>query len=183
MVVNPGVQTVVAVPVDPVATAVRGNSNMVRSDIPPVQSGEGVKYTRGRPSDHEDVDLVYTIKRKLPRQDEDQPDDGTGGRHHHGQSQEGAAEDSSDGPEEFLILTVPTEEEQLSASLQALPPEDTSIVAQMRQRHLPVGLDQESGPSPADADTSESLRVISGAVFSASYKPRDPDPTSLEVLV
>lgn len=183
MVVNPGVLTVVAVPVDPVATAVRGNSNMVRSDIPPVQSGEGVKYTRGRPSDDEDVELVYTIKRKPPRQDEDGADDGASEHQNPRRSREEAVEASSDGQDQPSEAVAPTDEELLSASLWALPPEDTSIVAQMRQRHLPIGLEQAPDPVALDAGIHEPLKVIPGAVFSSSYKPRDPDPASLEILV
>ncbi len=182
MIVNPGVQTVVAVPVDPVVTAVRGNSNMVRSDIPPVQSGEGVKYTRGRPSDDEDVQVVYSIKRKPPRDDGSHSDSADAEQQErHGRTREPEVAATDDEP--LAPPAIATEEEALAASLDALPPEDTSIVAQMRQRHLPlaIGLVTDSAESSDARETA--VRVIPGAVFSASYKPQEPDSSSLEILI
>lgn len=52
------------VTVDNSATVVRGFSNEVRSDVPPVQQGEGVRYTRGRPSDNETYTSLSGSRKK-----------------------------------------------------------------------------------------------------------------------
>lgn len=53
-----------SVTVDNSATVVRGFSTEVRSDVPPVQQSEGVRYTRGRPSDNETYGSLYNARRK-----------------------------------------------------------------------------------------------------------------------
>ncbi len=184
MIVNPGNQTVIAVPVDPVAVAVRGHSNVVRSDIPPVQSGEGVLYTRGRPTDDEDVQLVYSVKRK-PARDEDQEGGENAGRDDRRGGRDAPDPDALelDASPDAREVSPPTHEDLSLVSMAALPPEDSSIVAQMRQRHLPVGV-EHAGPMPSDdVSAVDSVRVIPGSTFNASYKPRDPEPVSLKILV
>lgn len=57
-------QTPPTVTVDNSATVVRGFSTEVRSDVPPVQQGEGVRYTRGRPSDNETYVSLYGSRKK-----------------------------------------------------------------------------------------------------------------------
>lgn len=46
------------------ATVARGFSTEVRSDVPPVQQGEGVRYTRGRPSDNETYSGLYSSRKR-----------------------------------------------------------------------------------------------------------------------
>jgi len=50
--------------VDNSATVVRGFSTEVRSDVPPVQQSEGVRYTRGRPSDNETYSSLSGSRKK-----------------------------------------------------------------------------------------------------------------------
>lgn len=46
------------------ATVVRGFSTEVRSDVPPIQQGEGVRYTRGRPSDNDTYNALYSPRKR-----------------------------------------------------------------------------------------------------------------------
>lgn len=65
MLVNTTPQTAApVVSVDSGATAVRGFSTPVRSDIPPVQQGDGVKYFQGRPSDEDTYAGLYSGKKR-----------------------------------------------------------------------------------------------------------------------
>lgn len=57
-------QTPPTATVDNSATVVRGFSTEVRSDVPPVQQGEGVRYTRGRPSDNETYSSLSGSRKK-----------------------------------------------------------------------------------------------------------------------
>lgn len=116
-------------------TVTRGFSTEVRSDVPPVQQGEGVRYTRGRPSDNDTYSGLYlSRKRNAPAETAEasrppQEKDAVGAYGENpAPSQETAEADT---------------EERVSgrdANAPALSPEDKALVEQLQKRDREVRL-------------------------------------------
>lgn len=141
-------QTTPVVTVDNSATVSRGFSTEVRSDVPPVQQGEGVRYTQGRPSDNETyVGLFNSRKKSDPAQiadagsaSSDVPEsigEPVGNKSSNAQPEVQAG--GSDGAKENAATEGDAGKTGKGASL-TLSPEDEALVEQLRKRDNEVRL-------------------------------------------
>lgn len=147
MLVNATPQVVPTASVDTGATAVRGFSNEVRSDVPPIQQGDGVRYTRGRPSDNETYSGMYSARKRgeamagvAPSATTSVGTDETEGKTaipNQNQDVEAAGSDSNE-------TAAPAAS---TASTLSLSPEDQAMVEQLKRRDREVKLHEQAHQS------------------------------------
>lgn len=143
------------VTVDNSATVVRGFSTEVRSDVPPVQQGEGVRYTRGRPSDNEtysgltgsrkksDIASGADVELSIPSKPVDESGEANGQRQQAPlSSDEQSTSRESDTFESTSLKSSSKEQQAITLS-----PEDQALVEQLQKRDREVRLHEQAHQS------------------------------------
>lgn len=139
------------VTVDNSATVARGYSTEVRSDVPPVQQGEGVRYTRGRPSDNETYSSLSGSRKKNDANASADVVLSTPAETINEGERLSSNEETASGDNE--TLEAPAEE---SSSLKSsskeeqsitLSPEDQALVEQLQKRDREVRLHEQAHQS------------------------------------
>lgn len=130
--------------VDNSAAVVRGFSTEVRSDVPPVQQSEGVRYTRGRPSDNELYSGLYSPRKKngeapAPATLEEnlKPVESKEGAASNGEAPESLESDT----EADALRSPRSAKDQATATLS---PEDEALVEQLQKRDREVRLHEQA---------------------------------------
>lgn len=142
-----------SVTVDNSATVVRGFSTEVRSDVPPVQQSEGVRYTRGRPSDNETYGSLYSARRKSGAATTETTTETLATPAQPVDDKDGVAQRTDDiaeeqnTPQEAQETTetgeTPASATKSSASTE-LAPEDEALVEQLQKRDREVRLHEQA---------------------------------------